>query len=115
PFNITTLSLAAALEALKDQKHIEKSIQNNLTQMPLFERFATEKGFKYTPSYTNFITYYFESPLDSTQIADYLLQKGMIIRNLASYGLNAIRITLGTEEQNKKFFMLFQQYLENRN
>lgn len=115
PFNITTLSLAAALEALKDQKHIEKSIQNNLTQMPLFERFATEKGFKYTPSYTNFITYYFKSPLDSTQIADYLLQKGMIIRNLASYGLNAIRITLGTEEQNKKFFMLFQQYLENRN
>ncbi len=82
--------------------------------MPSFEGFAKEKGFLYTPSYTNFITYYFESPLDSTQIADYLLQRGMIIRNLASYGLNAIRITLGTHEQNKKFFTLFEQYLDER-
>ncbi|WP_297812963.1 histidinol-phosphate transaminase [uncultured Helicobacter sp.] len=114
PFNITTLSLAAALEALKDQEHIQKSIQNNLTQMSVFENFAKEKGFEYTPSYTNFITYYFEPPLDSSQIADYLLQKGIIIRNLASYGLNAIRITLGTEEQNKKFFTLFHQYLEQK-
>ncbi len=114
PFNLTTLSLAAALEALKDQEHIQKSLQNNLMQMPSFEGFAKEKGFLYTPSYTNFITYYFESPLDSTQIADYLLQRGIIIRNLASYGLNAIRITLGTHEQNKKFFTLFEQYLDER-
>ncbi len=111
PFNITTLSLAAAIEALKDQEHIKKSIQNNLTQMLEFEKFAQEKSFQYTPSFTNFITYYFEESLNSTQIADYLLQKGMIVRNLASYGLNAIRITLGTETQNKKFFTLFHQYL----
>ncbi len=114
PFNITTLSLAAALEALNDQEHIQKSLQNNLAQMPEFEKFAKKHNFTYTPSYTNFITYYFEAPLDSTQIADYLLQKGMIIRNLASYGLNAIRITLGTQEQNKKFFALLHQYLTQK-
>lgn len=114
PFNITTPSLAAAIAALEDKEHINASTQNNLEQMPLFERFAIEKGFKYTPSYTNFITYYFESPLDSTQIADCLLQKGMIIRNLASYGLNAIRITIGTEKQNTQFFALFNTYLNKK-
>lgn len=114
PFNITTPSLSAAIAALEDKEHINASTQNNLEQMPLFERFAIEKGFKYTPSYTNFITYYFESPLDSTQIADCLLQKGMIIRNLASYGLNAIRITIGTEKQNTQFFTLFNTYLNKK-
>ena len=114
PFNITTPSLAAAIAALEDEEHINKSTQNNLAQMPKFEKFAKEKGFTFTPSYTNFITYYFESPLDSTEIADFLLKKGMIIRNLASYGLNAIRITIGTEKQNAQFFALFNAYLNEK-
>lgn len=114
PFNITTPSLVAAIAALEDTAHLQKSIQNNLEQMPLFEQFAKEKGFKFTPSYTNFITYYFEAPLDSTQIAEHLLKQGMIIRNLASYGLNAIRITIGTPMQNQRFFALFDTYLNKK-
>ena len=50
----------------------------------------------------------------TTAIADCLLQKGMIIRNLASYGLNAIRITIGTEKQNTQFFTLFNTYLNKK-
>ncbi|MDE5603724.1 MAG: histidinol-phosphate transaminase, partial [Helicobacter sp.] len=96
PFNVTTLSLLAALEALKDQEHIQKSIQNNLEQMPYFETFAKEQGFDYIPSYTNFITYFLET-INSTQITNFFLQRGIIIRNLSSYGLNAIRITIGTK------------------
>ncbi|MBX7490922.1 histidinol-phosphate transaminase [Helicobacter turcicus] len=114
PFNITTPSLAAAVVALEDTEHLQRSIENNLEQMPLFENFAREKGFKFTPSYTNFITYYLEYPLDSTEVAEYLFKKGMIIRNLASYGLNAIRITIGTHVQNEKFFALFNTYLKQK-
>lgn len=113
PFNVTTLSLLAALEALKDQEHIQKSLQNNLEQMPYFEAFAKEQGFDYIPSYTNFITYLLKE-IDSTQISDFLLQRGVIIRNLSSYGLNAIRITIGRKEQNQKFFALFHHFLSQR-
>ncbi|WP_104721519.1 histidinol-phosphate transaminase [Helicobacter mesocricetorum] len=113
PFNVTTLSLLAALEALKDQEHIQKSLQNNLEQMPYFESFAKEQGLDYIPSYTNFITYFLKE-IDSTQIANFLLQRGVIIRNLSSYGLNAIRITIGTKEQNKKFFTLFHHFLNQK-
>jgi histidinol-phosphate aminotransferase len=35
----------------------------------------------------------------------------MIIRDLTSYGLNAIRITIGTNEQNSKFFKIFKEVL----
>ncbi|MDY3113375.1 MAG: histidinol-phosphate transaminase [Helicobacter sp.] len=111
PFNITTPSLAAAIAALSDQEHIKKSVENNLAQMPRFESFANENNIKFTPSFANFITYYLNDNLDSTKIADSLLKKGMIIRNLASYGLNAIRITIGTEFQNTRFFALFKEYL----
>ena len=114
PFNITTPSLAAAIAALKDQEHLKKSVENNFNQMPLFENFAKKNSLDFTPSYSNFITYYFKKSLDSTEIAESLFQKGMIIRNLASYGLNAIRITIGTPDQNQKFFTLFQTYLNEK-
>lgn len=111
PFNITTPSLASAIAALSDESHIEMSIKNNLEQMQKYEDFAKEKGFDFIPSYTNFITYLFDDNLDSTNLADFLLQKGMIIRNLQSYGLNAIRITIGKPDENQRFFDLFSEYL----
>ncbi len=112
PFNITTLSLAAAIASLQDEEHIQKTLQNNLQQMPLFEQFAKDCGISYTESYTNFITYYFESPLNSTEIADFLLKQGVIIRDLASYGINAVRITIGTPAQNKKLLNLLKTHIQ---
>jgi histidinol-phosphate aminotransferase len=48
---------------------------------------------------------------NSTTIADALLKKGMIVRNLSGYGLNAIRVTIGTPEQNNRFFELTTELL----
>ena len=111
PFNISTLSLAAAIEACKDTAFVEKSIILHQEQIKRYERFAKEHGFKYIESYTNFITYLFDAALDSTQISDALLQRGVIIRNLASYGMNAVRITIGTEKQNDVFFKNFLEVI----
>ena len=41
-----------------------------------------------------------------------LLEKGMIVRDLTGYGLNAIRVTIGTNEQNTKLFKLLDEVLE---
>lgn len=40
---------------------------------------------------------------NSTDLSEKLLKKGIIIRNLKSYGLNAIRITIGTSYENENF------------
>ena len=109
PFNISTLSLAAAIEACKDDAFVAESITLHQEQIKRYEAFADVQGFKYIESYTNFITYLFDESMDATKIADALLQRGVIIRNLASYDLNAIRITIGTAKQNDIFF---QQFLE---
>ena len=111
PFNISTLSLAAAIEACKDESFVEESIVLHQEQIKRYELFAQENGFEYIESYTNFITYLFDESMDSTKIADELLKRGVIIRNLASYGLNAMRITIGTEKQNDIFFKNFLEVI----
>jgi len=111
PFNISTLSLVAAIEACKDEKFVEESICLHKEQIKRYERFAKENGFTYIESYTNFITYLFDESKDSTTIADTLLKRGVIIRNLASYGMNAIRITIGTQKQNDIFFQHFSELI----
>jgi histidinol-phosphate aminotransferase len=107
PFNISTLSLAVAIEACKDNSFVEESIALHQEQIKRYEAFAEEQGFEYIESYTNFITYMFDDKMNATKIADALLKRGVIIRNLASYGLNALRITIGTAKQNDVFFKHF--------
>lgn len=104
PFNISTISLAAAIEACKDESFVQDSIVLHQEQIKRYEAFAKENGFRYIESYTNFITYLFDETMNSTKIADALLKRGVIIRNLASYGMNAMRITVGTAKQNDVFF-----------
>lgn len=109
PFNISTLSLAAAIAACKDDSFVEESIALHQEQIKRYEAFAEVNGFAYIDSYTNFITYLFDEQMDSTKISDALLRRGVIIRNLASYGMNAIRITIGTKRQNDVFFKHFSE------
>jgi histidinol-phosphate aminotransferase len=103
PFNITTLTLASAIEVLKDEKFVTKCIGNNFKQMKRYEDYATNKNFEYIPSYTNFITMYLGNH-SSKNIAQKLLEKGVIVRDMTGYGFNALRITIGTDKQNTKVF-----------
>ncbi len=100
PFNITTLSLAAAVYACKEQDFITQTLKNNAEQMRIYEEFCRQNGLKFIDSYTNFITIFFEK--DTNLICERLLKKGIILRNLKSYGLNAIRITVGRADQNER-------------
>ena len=111
PFNISSLSLAAAIAAIKDNTFVEASITLHQEQIKRYEDFANKQGFEYIESYTNFITYVFEEDRDATQIAEALLKRGVIIRNLASYGMNALRITIGTKKQNDTFFKHFLEVI----
>ena len=111
PFNITTLSLVGAIEACKDEDFVTDSIALHTQEIGRYEIFAKEHGFSYIESYTNFITYLFDDKRDSTIISDELLKQGVIIRNLASYGMNAVRITIGTKEQNDRLFAVLMKVL----
>jgi len=104
PFNISSLSLLAAIEASRDEDFVKKSVALNKEQMARYVEFAKENNLEYIPSFTNFITYKFDKNINSSEVANSLMRQGVIIRDLASYGLNAIRITIGTKEQNDRLF-----------
>jgi histidinol-phosphate aminotransferase len=110
PFNITTLTLAGAIEAIKHPNFVEKSVKLNFEEMSRYEEYAKEKGFKYIPSYTNFITMYMDG-YSSKEVAEELLKRGVIIRDMTGYGFNAIRITIGTNEQNTRVFKILDSVL----
>ena len=113
PFNITTLTLAAAIEALKDEEFVNECIAKNFEEMTRYEEYAKSKGFEYIPSYTNFITIKFADKFVSKEVAQKLLEVGVIVRDLTGYGQNAIRITIGRNEQNTKVFEQLDEVLEN--
>ena len=110
PFNITTLSLVAAKAALSDQAHVQTSVQKNFEQMRRYEALADAKGLEYIPSHTNFITLLLNRH-QAAQLATTLLKKGLIVRDLSSYALNAIRITVGTSTQNDRLLEELEQLL----
>ncbi len=114
PFNITNLSLKAAIVALDDEEFVQNSMKENFEQMKVFEKFAKELGFIFIESYTNFITLEFNNDKNSSEISEKLLKKGIIVRNLGAYGMNAIRVTIGTPPQNIRFMKEFRDiYLNN--
>jgi histidinol-phosphate aminotransferase len=59
-------------------------------------------GARYVPSVTNFIL--IELGPKSGEITERLLKKGVIVRNMKSWGMeNFMRVTVGKEAENKRF------------
>jgi len=112
PFNITTLSLEAASVALEDEEFVQMSINDCFVEMKRYEEFAKEQKIDIIKSYTNFVTLCLNKEQNSTDLADKLLRLGMIVRDLSGYGMNAIRVTVGTKKQNDRFFELTSKQLE---
>lgn len=109
PFNVNAIGLVAANVSMNDENFIQKTLKNNLKEMKKFEKFAQKNRIKFIKSYTNFITFFINK--DSSQVCSNLLKKGIIIRDLKSYNINAIRITIGTQRQNPKVLKLLRDEL----
>lgn len=112
PFNITNISLKAATVALEDFRFVKDTLKNNFKEMEAYSEFAKNRNINFIESYTNFITFMLPKTIDSSILCEYLLKQGVIIRDLKSYGINAIRITIGTKKQNKIVIKLIDKYLK---
>lgn len=101
PFLLSKPSMAAALAALEDEDHLKKIIyQNYIGKNFLYQEF-TKLGINFYPSEANFIL--FETKTDSSIINEKLLKKGIIIRRIPSVSNKALRVTIGSLEENQRF------------
>lgn len=101
PFNVNRLAQAAGVAALDDKRFLEKTYKNNLEGKKYFYAEFDKLGLSYKKTQANFICIQLNKPADEIFLE--LMKKGVIIRPLTSFGLaQAIRISIGTKEQNKK-------------
>lgn len=101
PFNVNSLAQAAALAALDDEAHLKKSIENNTSGLEHLTRELKGLGYECVPTEANF---FMIKVGDGRGVYDALLGRGVIVRPMASYGLDEyIRVTVGTPEENRRF------------
>jgi histidinol-phosphate aminotransferase len=113
PFNVNAVAQAAAIAALEDVEHVERSLRNTEVGMKFLAEALAALGLEVIPSEANFLTFCLNR--DSKQVYDALLPEGIIVRPLASFGMpRCIRVTVGTQEQNERFARALSKVLATK-
>jgi histidinol-phosphate aminotransferase len=107
-FAVSGLAQAGALAALDDRGHVERVLRNNAEGAEFLSDQLARLGYDIRPTWGNFI--YCELKRDAVGFAHKMKAEGVIIRPLASWGApTAIRVTIGTPEQNQIFLDAFRR------
>ncbi len=110
PFNSNSIALAAAEAALEDADHVQKSIETNVSGLQQLTAAFERLGLEFIPSVGNFICVAFDRP--GMEIYEALLQRGVIVRPIAVYGMpDYLRVTVGSEEENARFIEALEKTL----
>ena len=108
PFNVNSIAQAAAIGAIDDQEYVNKVRELNKKGLEQLKAGFKEMGLPYVDSHANFIAVSgFKDPMDAFK---FLQAKGTIIRPQPAMG-DVLRITVGTEAQNKKCLENIKAYL----
>ena len=101
PFNVNVLGQVAALAALDDDEHVERSRRANREGMLFLEREFTRLGLAYVPSQANFVLVRVGA---GGEVYERLLRRAVIVRPMGGYGFpEHVRVTVGTAEENRRF------------
>jgi len=111
PFNVNCFAQAAAIAALKNKSFLEKSVNYVNKEKGFFYKAFSDLGIEYVESATNFVLVNFKS--DTKELYRYLLKRGVIIRDLSSWGLSGFfRVTVGLHKENIFFVKNLKNYLK---
>jgi len=101
PFNVSSVAQVAAVAALGDTAHLQRSVTLNNAGMQQICSGLKQLGLSFIPSYGNFVSFRIGS---ATAMYQRLLQRGVIVRPVASYAMpEYLRVSIGLETENEKF------------
>jgi histidinol-phosphate aminotransferase len=102
PFNVNAVALECAEAALGDDEFVRTSREINTTGLAQLEEGIARLQLSAIPSAGNFLTIDLRRP--AAPVYQALLQRGVIVRPVANYGLpNHLRVTVGTPSENERF------------
>jgi histidinol-phosphate aminotransferase len=102
PFNVNLPALEAAVAALDDVAHLQRTLDLNRSGLTFLAESLTSRGYSVIPSVGNFLTFDLGRP--AQPVYDRLLRLGVIVRPIANYGMpDHLRVTVGTATENQAF------------
>ena len=100
PFNVSVTASAAGIAALAEPGWLEAGREHNTQARARLEARLAQVGLKTHPSAANFILVDFGSPERAIAADQFLRSRGLIVRNVKSYGLpTCLRVTIGTDAE----------------
>lgn len=113
PFNVNSMAQRAALAALRDVEHVRRSVSMTRAGIAFLTGEMEALGLHVIPSQANFVTFCLAE--NALPVYEGLLKKGVIVRHLASFGMETcIRVTVGTETQNRLFVSALKEVIDGR-
>jgi len=110
PFNVNLIAQVAALAALDDHEHLDKSIRRNHEGMFQLLTGISRLGLDCIESAGNFLA--LDTGRSGLEVYNALLQQGVIVRPLANYGMpHHLRVTIGSTEENARFLEALEKVL----
>jgi len=117
PFSVSILAEAAAIAALEDLDYMTSGVKMVKEQRKkLVDSVTKQTPYKAYPSEGNFIIVDV-SPNTSKEAVDVFLKNGVSVRSCDSFqniGKNTVRITVGTDDMNKKVMEAFNALKKNK-
>lgn len=109
PFNVGGAAQVAGAAAINDDDFIAKSLAHNTKWLKIISDDLSTGGFKIYPSVANFILIDFLSLEQCQKANQFLLDNGVILREMSAYNLpNCLRMTVGTEDENRQVVKLLK-------
>jgi len=107
-FNTNSVAQVAAIAAWDDTDHIRKCIDLNRRELTYLYAGLAQRGLKYVPSFANFVLVELGKP--AGEVTKALLLQGVIVRR--AWGCpTCMRVSVGTHEQNERFFSALDKCL----
>ena len=115
PFNVNEVAQLCAIEALKDNKFINKSVKHNLLWSKKIKKSLEQFNIYSNKISANFLLLNFNScKLSANKIEKKLEKKGIILREMKTYGIdNHLRLTIGNITENKLFLKEIKNIFKN--
>lgn len=112
PFNTTSLAQAAAIAALSDEEHCERTRTLVRVERAFLAEELGKRSAVVHPSLGNFLLV--ELPIPYAPVDPEFARRGVILRPMGSWGFpHAFRLSIGTREENLRFLAVFDELLSD--
>jgi histidinol-phosphate aminotransferase len=112
PFFCNVAAQAAAVEALRHQDEVARRVERAVAGRLQLAGGVGEQGLRVADSEANFVWVHLPDDAEEARVMAGLTERGVLVRAGTALGReNALRVTVGTEDENDRFLRALRQHV----